>query len=104
VRDSHRRVQLLRDMRYGQLGFMQNRMSEAEVAKLLAPDPSRLKTFTASAGTLILVDTSSIHRGMPILEGCRYALTNYYFPKSRIDQSLYDKFDVLPATSSLQSL
>ena len=46
----------------------------------------------AKAGTLILVDTSSIHRGMPIIAGVRYALTNYFYPKRLIDQELFKQF------------
>lgn len=34
--------------------------------------------FIAPKGTIILADTRGIHRGMPIISGCRLALTNYY--------------------------
>jgi len=34
-------------------------------------------------GTMFLVDTSNIHRGMPIVEGSRYSLTNYYYNLER---------------------
>lgn len=40
-----------------------------------------IHTFCASAGTLLLVDTKGIHRGMPIQAGSRYALTLYTFDK-----------------------
>ena len=33
--------------------------------------------FTGSKGDLLIVDTSGVHRGSPIEEGVRYALTNY---------------------------
>lgn len=36
------------------------------------------KFFVAKKGTVILCDTSGLHRGRPIMEGIRYALTNYY--------------------------
>lgn len=96
ISESHRSAWLLRDMKNANLQYRQYRLSEAEAEAIVAPQPDRLKTFTATAGTLILVDTSSVHRGMPIREGTRYALTNYYFPEGKIEQSLYDKFDVLP--------
>ena len=96
VSDSHRRVELLRDMRSADLEYKQYRLTEEHVARLLRLQPEREKTFTAQAGTLILVDTSSVHRGMPIRAGTRYALTNYYFQEGKIDESLYEKFDVLP--------
>jgi hypothetical protein len=52
------------------------RYSNKEVSQLSDKD---LETFTGQAGTLILVDTSGIHRGKPIYAGNRYALTNYYY-------------------------
>lgn len=33
----------------------------------------------ATAGTLVIANTRGIHRGKPIEQGCRYALTNYYW-------------------------
>lgn len=36
------------------------------------------KFFVARKGTVILCDTSGLHRGKPIMEGIRYAMTNYY--------------------------
>jgi hypothetical protein len=99
VRDSHRPRQVLRDIWTGGLRYMQYRLSEPEVARLLNKSPERLITYTAKAGTLILVDTSSIHRGMPIEAGTRYALTNYYYPVQNIDATLFEKFKVLDPTA-----
>jgi hypothetical protein len=64
----------------------QTRYSAEEVEKIIIKNPERLKTFTALAGTLLIVDTSIIHRGCPIKEGERFALTNYYYPKYLINQ------------------
>lgn len=36
------------------------------------------RIHTAPRGTVLLVDSSGLHRGRPIKEGIRYALTNYY--------------------------
>uniref|UniRef100_UPI0040475499 phytanoyl-CoA dioxygenase family protein n=1 Tax=Polynucleobacter sp. TaxID=2029855 RepID=UPI0040475499 len=41
------------------------------------------RTFVARAGTLLLVDTKGIHRGRPIDDGTRYALTSYCFDGAR---------------------
>ncbi len=97
IRDSHRRSHVLGDMKAAKLKYMQYRLDDQDIARILTSEPDRLITYTAPAGTLILVDTSTVHRGMPIKAGTRYALTNYYFPQNRIDQSMYEKFDVLPA-------
>jgi ectoine hydroxylase-related dioxygenase (phytanoyl-CoA dioxygenase family) len=45
---------------------------------------NRTVTIEGKAGTLIIVDTSVIHRGSPLKFGTRYALTNYYYPKKII--------------------
>ncbi|WP_034351641.1 phytanoyl-CoA dioxygenase family protein [Herbaspirillum sp. GW103] len=88
--------QIIKDMKRANLAYMQYRVEEQQIARLVRQDPQRLRTFTAKAGTLILVDTSTLHRGMPIQTGTRYALTNYYFPIDAVDHSMYEKFDVLP--------
>ena len=69
-------------------GYPDTRFSEQDL-KVLCNE--KIKTLTGKAGTLILFDGSLIHRGTPILEGKRYALTNYYFPKSDF-QNLIEKF------------
>ena len=66
-------------------GYPDTRFSEEELAIL--SDDKKL-TVTGKAGTLILFDGSLIHRGKPIKEGIRYALTNYYFPVSSYEQAL----------------
>jgi|GEM_PF-5981429 len=45
---------------------------------------ANLKTLSASSGDCILVNTSTLHRGMPIISGSRYAITNYYYPTSEL--------------------
>lgn len=51
------------------------RYSEKKVNKL---DRKGLNTFVAKRGTLILFNSSGLHRGSPIQAGTRYAVTNYY--------------------------
>jgi hypothetical protein len=95
IQDSHRRARVQSDMRAGNLKYMQYRLSDSEIERIVAAEPERKITYTARAGTLILVDTTTLHRGQPIEAGTRYALTNYYLPEDRIESSLYEKFDVL---------
>lgn len=92
VKGSHRLLNVLKDLWVGGLSYMQYRIRDDQIDKIIKKNPARLTTYTAKAGTLILVDTSSIHRGMPIEKGVRYALTNYYFPKTRITECLYKQF------------
>jgi len=43
------------------------------------PKSLHSKPILGKKGTLIIVDTSGLHRGMPVLEGERFALTEYIF-------------------------
>jgi hypothetical protein len=97
LRKSQETDKVIADMKAGNLGYMQYRMKEEEVDRIVTREPERLLTCTGKAGSLILVDTSTIHRGKPITEGVRYALTNYYFPADRVDAAMYKKFGVLGA-------
>lgn len=91
--NSNKPIQMVKDnflvnQKYGEV-----RWTEKLVDFLLnKTSKSRLKTFTAKAGTLLIFDSSAIHRGAPILEGARYALTNYYFKEMIINASIYDHF------------
>jgi len=66
------------------LEYNHNRLKEEDVQQYLDTGKYELSTLTGKAGTLIVVDTSGIHRGMPIEEGERYALTNYYFLSEKV--------------------
>lgn len=57
----------------------QNRLSEEDVEKMISEFDLDLVTLTGKAGTLLLVDTTGVHRGKPIEKGSRYAMTNYYW-------------------------
>jgi hypothetical protein len=57
------------------------RFTSEQVKKVVNIEPESIKLFTATAGTLIVFDSSTIHTGAPLTEGGqRYALTNYYMP------------------------
>jgi hypothetical protein len=85
VARSHRLGGYVDDMRAGGLRFRHLRISDEQMAKVLARDPSRLRTLAAKRGSLILADTAVIHRGRPPIAGIRYALTNYYMEAAQID-------------------
>jgi hypothetical protein len=77
--NTHQDSSILETVQKCGIGAFQNRLSEEEVAKIQAIAHYENLTFTGKAGTLIIVETTSIHRGMPIKSGSRYALTNYWF-------------------------
>jgi len=56
-----------------------NRVGEENVKELLEKSNKKIDNLVAKRGTVILVDTSNIHRGNVMLEGERYSLTTYYF-------------------------
>lgn len=74
----------------------QNRIEESQIEAFLKSNKQlEKKVFTASKGSVILVDTRGIHRGMPIKEGNRYALTNYFMPKHHFTPSVEKKWKEL---------
>jgi hypothetical protein len=80
VPGSHRLLNVAGDILAHSLGS-RIRLSEAEVQHIIERHyPRGVATLTGEAGTLLLVDSSAIHRGRPIAKGERVALTNYYYP------------------------
>ena len=92
IRGSHKANQISQDTKSGKLESMQCTFPSDIVDKILKDDPTRLNTLTAKAGTVVLIDTSAIHRGTPLKEGIRYALTNYFFEKTQINSHLVEHF------------
>lgn len=76
---THKHSSIIDTILSNSIGARQNRLSEQNITDILSTKKYELKTITGKAGSLILTDTSGIHRGKPIEEGTRYALTNYYF-------------------------
>lgn len=88
---SHRALLRARDMRrYGQR-FKQHHFDDDEIRRVIEAEPERHVTAAGPAGTLVIADTSAIHRGRAIEEGTRYALTSYYYPAEEVE-ALYRYF------------
>jgi hypothetical protein len=69
-----------------------SRLADEIAEKIVASRPFLLKTLTAKAGTVVLINTSAIHRGSPIANGRRYSLFNYFYPKFWVDDDFLQKF------------
>jgi len=82
IEDSNNLFDIIKDTIRAKLNVLDTRIPNE---KILLLKSDRIKTITGKAGTLILVDTSLIHRGCPLEEGVRYALTNYYYPYYQVD-------------------
>ncbi len=92
IRGSHQLGAMIHDRRVGALTVSQSRIRDQQIAALVDEHPERLLTLTGAAGTLILADTTGLHRGMPIVSGTRHALTNYYYPPRVVSAWTYDHF------------
>ena len=92
VRGSHRLSSMICDQQRAALGIMQSRVCNNQIRKLIDKNPARLMTLIGAPGTLILADTTGLHRGMPITSDSRYALTNYYFAQRTLTAARKDHF------------
>ena len=104
IEKSHKLPYILKDMKTANLKFKNIRFTSEQIEKILEREPSRLKTFTGKAGTLIVKDCSAIHRGSPLKSGKRYALTNYFFQKRKISLKLVEKFSPLVSPEKVLDL
>ncbi|MDB4084499.1 phytanoyl-CoA dioxygenase family protein [Candidatus Pelagibacter sp.] len=82
IKNSNGLINIIKDWVAARFNIKSTRIDDANVALL---DKDRLKTITGKAGTLILVDTSLIHRGKPLTSGLRHAMTNYYYPHYKVN-------------------
>ncbi len=78
---SHRKSSLLGLISKNLQSFRQNRFSDEEIVAILKKTGITKVQVVGGKGDLVLVDTKGIHRGAPLIQGERYALTNYYFPR-----------------------
>ena len=102
---SHKVSYFVKAIRSAGIKFAQNRLSDEDIQRLVTSLGVEPRVMSASAGTLILVDSSGVHRGRPIMSGVRYALTNYFFSASAIEthkkQNKFVKY-FLPSNSDGQ--
>ena len=81
IKGSHTYDKMLKVNQHLNKALNKRRFSDEEI-ELLVKDNVVLKPerFLAPQGTLIFVNTRGIHRGAPLKEEKRYALTRYHFP------------------------
>jgi hypothetical protein len=95
IEKSHKLSSIMKDSKSAKVEFMESRFGSDIVKKVINENSDRHKVALAKAGTLLLVDTSIIHQGRPLISGVRYALTNYFFTRDEINQRLVDHFSPL---------
>ena len=85
IEKSHQVINIFKSCFRYNLNPFDTRIENSIAEKIIGDFDNSLKTITGKAGDLILVDTSLLHRGSPLKTGSRYALTNYYYPKTIIN-------------------
>lgn len=97
ILDSHKPKNIFYDYLKIKINYKETRFLDNQINYLLEGQEFRKKTLLAKAGSLIFVDTSTIHRGSPIKNerNIRYALTNYYYLDNIVSSDLSDKFTPL---------
>lgn len=80
--------------RKGLLNFDKQWLSEDEI-KLIEKDQGPRVTITGKAGTVVVFESSTLHRGRPIELGERLALTNYYYPENAKRKEIFDNFNIV---------
>ncbi len=81
VRNSRSDIFMLKTFYKLKNKFPSTRFTDDEISSIL-DNKNEILELTAEAGSLILFDSSLIHRGKKLTSKTRYALTNYYFRKS----------------------
>lgn len=97
IRGSHKFVDLIRLAFSNGFSLLKTRFTDYEVQNILDAKKEKPITFIAKRGTVILVDTRGLHRGSPIEEGVRYALTNYNFVGKKVPDHLRELFIKAPS-------
>lgn len=84
--NTHEKSSIYKTIKENDIKYAQFRFEEKEIEDILLKHRGRypLRTATGPAGTLILADTSGIHRGSPIQKGTRYAITQYIYRSKKI--------------------
>ena len=66
--------------------YPDTRFTDEEINKI--SDINNIMTLKGKPGTLVLFDATLIHRGMPLKNFSRYALTNYYESTHNFENAL----------------
>jgi len=89
-------LSLYRNIWKHHIKYGQHRFEDDEVKNILKDSYYGLTEFSGNSGTLILVNTFGLHRGVPIESGVRYALTNYYYKSNGFNTEHFEKkFNVI---------
>ncbi len=91
---THKFSNLLTFSRKGLLPYNQQWLTEREITAIENEHEDRV-SITGKAGSLVLFESSALHRGRPIETGERLALTNYYYPENSNHEQILKNFGVV---------
>lgn len=104
IKNSHKLSSMIKDSKSAKMYPHQTRFSDQQIEFLLSKNPERLITITGKKGTLILKECSAIHRGSPLQQGKRYALTNYFFRQNQLTEKLVEHFSPIVSPEKVLKL
>lgn len=81
IPQSHKTINKFRINKHLKKGYGEYRYTPDDIEKLLQSTEFENIDVVGNAGDLIIVDTSGIHRGSPIIRGERYAATKYMWER-----------------------
>ncbi len=98
---SHKRWRAAFDTAIGSLPPPPNsRYDPVMIDRMVGSRGTRVRYYPAKAGTLLLVNTSGMHRGRPLVSGTRYALTNYFYHPFQVSEDRIEQFSpLIPGTA-----
>ena len=79
VPKSHKLLNILNFILLTKIDFSKKKFSNKPIKHFFKSKKIVTKVFTEKKGTAIIFDSMGLHRGRPIYENNRYALTNYYY-------------------------
>lgn len=88
IENSHKRSTYAEISSLTKKNWNTNRFDQEDIDAILTNPKFKISEIDGKAGTVILADTSGIHRGKPLLKGTRYALTNYIWHQRSIPQHI----------------
>ena len=93
MKGSHKLKSIISQHKQSELETLQTRFSDNVANNLARNDKLSIQKVTGRRGTLVIFNSTGLHRGSPIVEGSRATLTAYIFPSRLKTQGLIDKFE-----------
>lgn len=92
VLGSHKLRSIIQQHRAKDTSILQTRFADNDADEFLKRNNYVAKKITGAKGTLVIFNSTGLHRGTPILDGFRLSLTAYIFPSRLKNQGIIDKF------------